>query len=176
MDAPLPNLRLHRCLPLGLLCALCACTGAGTPGAPRPEAEHFTLANLQQLGCTVTATPKRTRHKIPLMGEVDGYGVTSTSACATHLISLLQPMTYEDAVWEGARTAAGNFAKEHGFERESYEGRLGEYSEIEVFSHGGTPVGFEYNVQARGTLHSVIVLSDSIAPDAAFEAVLKTKL
>ncbi|NYI20303.1 hypothetical protein FHR53_003471 [Xanthomonas arboricola] len=121
----MPNLRLHRCLPLGLLCALCACTGAGTHGAARPEAEHFTLANLQQLGCTVTATPKRTLHKIPLMGEVDGYGVTSTSACATHLISLLQPMTYEDAVWEGARTAAANFAKEHGFERESYEGRRG---------------------------------------------------
>ncbi|MBB3800750.1 MULTISPECIES: hypothetical protein [Xanthomonas] len=41
-----------------------------------------------------------------------------------------------------------------------------------MFSHGGTPVGFEYNVQGRGTLHSVIVLSDRIAP----EAVLKTTL
>ncbi|AEL04999.1 hypothetical protein VDF98_12245 [Xanthomonas campestris pv. raphani] len=45
-----------------------------------------------------------------------------------------------------------------------------------MFSRNGKQVGFEYSVQARGTLHSVIVLSDSIAPDAAFEAVLKTKL
>ncbi|PPU38399.1 hypothetical protein [Xanthomonas arboricola] len=169
---------LRTFLPLTLLGLLSACDGGGTatPSAPRPESEHFTLADLQQLGCTVAATPKRNVRKIPLMGEVDGYGVTSTSACATQLVSLLQPITYEDAVWEGARTAAGNVADERGFERESYEGRLGEYSEIEVFSHNGKPVGFEYNVQARGTLHSVIVLSDSIAPDAAFEAVLKTKL
>ncbi|MCC4613851.1 hypothetical protein LL963_17415 [Xanthomonas campestris pv. esculenti] len=176
--SPLSNFRLRHCLPLGLLGALCACTG--TPSAPRPEAEHFTVAELQQLGCTLTDAPKRTVRKIPLLGEVDGYGVTNTntsaSACATHLISLLQPMTYEDGVWEGARSAAGTFAKEHGFVRESYEGRIGEYSEIEVFNRGGKPVGFEYNVQARGTLHSVIVLSDSIAPDAAFEAVMKTKL
>ncbi|MBB5737553.1 hypothetical protein FHT09_003338 [Xanthomonas arboricola] len=174
----MPHVSPRTFLPLALLGLLSACNGGGTatPSAPRPESEHFTLADLQQLGCTVTATPKRDVRKIPLLGEVDGYGVTSTSACATHLISLLQPITYEDAVWQGARTAAGTFADKRGFARESHEGRLGEYSEIEVFSHGGRPVGFEYNVQARGTLHSVIVLSDSIAPDAAFEAVLKTKL
>lgn len=171
------HVSLRRFLPLAFLGLLSACNGGtATPSAPRPESEHFTLAELQQLGCTVTATPKRDVRKIPLLGEVDGYGVTSTNACATHLISLLQPMSYEDAVWEGARSAAGTFAREHGLERESYEGRLGEYSEIEVFSRGGKPVGFEYNVQAKGTLHSVVVLSDSIAPDAAFEAVMKTKL
>ncbi|PKV11623.1 hypothetical protein CVO74_19250 [Xanthomonas prunicola] len=147
-----------------------------TPSAPRPEAEHFTLADLQQLGCTVTATPKRNVSKIPLMGEVDGYGVTSTTPCATQLVSLLQPVTYEDAVWEGTRSAAGTFAKNNGFTRESYEGDLGEYSEIEVFSRNGKQAGFEYSVQAKGTLHSVIVISDRIEPDAAFEAVFKRKL
>ncbi|WOB51327.1 hypothetical protein NYR97_08155 [Xanthomonas hydrangeae] len=172
------NVFLRAVLPLTLLCVLSACNGGGSAAtsAPRPEAEHFTLADLQQLGCTVTATPKRNVSKIPLMGEVDGYGVTSSTACATQLVSLLQPIKYEDAVWEGARTAAGNFAKKQGFERESFEGQLGEYSEIEVFSRSGTPVGFEYSVQAKGQLHSVIVVSDSIAPDAAFEAVLKKKL
>jgi hypothetical protein len=174
----LSNLSLRLFLPLTLMGALSACNGGGSAAtsAPRPESEHFTLADLQQLGCTVTATPKRNVSMIPLMGEVDGYGVTSTTPCATQLVSLLQPITYEDAVWEGARSAAGTFAKKHGFTRESFEGQLGEYSEIEVFSRSGKPVGFEYSVQAKGQLHSVIVLSNSIEPDAAFEEVLKKKL
>ncbi|WP_245879386.1 hypothetical protein [Xanthomonas pisi] len=162
--------------PVALVGLMASCSGGHAATPPRPESEHFTLAELRQLGCTVDATPKRSQSSIPLVGTVDGYGMTSTTPCATQLVSLLQPISYEDAVWEGARSAANNFAKDHGYTQERLDGGIGEYSEIEVFSRGGRPVGFEYNVQAGGTLHSVIVLSDSIAPDAAFEAVLKTKL
>ncbi|MEC3887497.1 hypothetical protein [Xanthomonas campestris] len=162
--------------PVALVGLMSSCNGSHTADPPRPESEHFTLAELQQLGCTIKATPKRSQSSIPLVGTVDGYGMTSATPCATQLVSLLQPINYEDAVWEGARSAAKNFAKEHGYTQERFEGEIGEYSEIEVFSRNGKQVGFEYSVQARGTLHSVIVLSDSLEPDAAFEAVLKTKL
>ncbi|MEE7547570.1 hypothetical protein HF319_11445 [Xanthomonas sp. Kuri4-1] len=162
---------------LALSGALSACGGSGSePVAPRPESEHFNLADLQQLGCTVAVAPKRNLSRIPLMGEVDGYGMSSTTPCATQLASLLQSAKYEDAVWVGVRTAAGNFAEKHGLARESQPGRLGEHSEIEIFSRDGTPVGFEYSVQARGRLHSVILMSDRLRPDAAFEALLQQKL
>lgn len=174
--SPLLTVSFRILWPVALIGLMTSCNGSHTADPPRPESEHFTLAELQQLGCTVKATPKRSQSSIPLVGTVDGYGMTSATPCATQLVSLLQPINYEDAVWEGARSAAKNFAKEHGYTQERFEGEIGEYSEIEVFSRNGKQVGFEYSVQARGTLHSVIVLSDSLEPDAAFEAVLKTKL
>lgn len=174
--SPLLTVSFRILWPVALVGLMASCNGSHTADPPRPESEHFTLAELQQLGCTVKATPKRSQSSIPLVGTVDGYGMTSTTPCVTQLVSLLQPINYEDAVWEGARSAAKNFAKEHGYTQERFEGEIGEYSEIEVFSRNGKQVGFEYSVQARGTLHSVIVLSDSLEPDAAFEAVLKTKL
>ncbi|MBB4131877.1 hypothetical protein [Xanthomonas sp. 3075] len=173
----MPHSSFRLFMPLALLGLLVACSGGSAPDAtPRPASEHVNLDDLRQLGCSVAATPKRDLRSIPLMGQIDGYGFTSTTPCATQLVSLLQSAEYEDAAWEGARTAARSFAKQHGFEQDSGEGRIGEYSEIEIFSRNGTPVGFEYSVQAKGRLHSVILLSDSIAPDAAFEAVLTKKL
>ncbi|PPT98076.1 hypothetical protein [Xanthomonas arboricola] len=55
-----------------------------------PDAENAQRArrpgiSLQQPGCTLTDVRQRTVRTILLLGEVDGVGVNSTSACAIHL-------------------------------------------------------------------------------------------
>lgn len=173
------NISIRNLWPLAVMGLLAACSNGGSePAEPaRPEAEHFNLADLQALGCSVAVTPKRNMQKIVLVGQIDGYGFVSTTPCATQLISLLQPTNkFEDGMWQGVRSAASTFASKQGYTQQRYAGQIGEYSEIEVFSHNGDPVGFEYSVQSKDTLHSVIVISDRIVPDEAFEALLQRKL
>lgn len=50
--------------PMTLVGLMASCNGSHTADPPRPESEHFTLAELQQLGCTVKATPKRSQSSI----------------------------------------------------------------------------------------------------------------
>lgn len=165
-------------LTLTLPLLLASCSGANPPtsrhGTP---AAHFTVADLEKLGCRVNVVPTTKQLEMPILGTVDSYGFTSDAPCASLLISTLQPVEEDDpGLWAGKRAGAGVFAKKHGYDREGYAGEVGDYSEIEVFSRQGVELGFTYNVQANGQLHSVTLISDRIDASGAFESVLREKL
>ncbi len=162
--------------------SLTGCTDPGAVGtAPFPvdAKKHFTIADLERLGCEVDVAPRTASMDVPLIGRMDVYGVSNGPSCASLLFSTLSVAPaegYDPGTWAGMRASASNFADEHGYELSSYAGEVGEYSELEVFSRHGKELGFRYNVQANGYLHSVTLISDSIDPVAEFEDILGEKL
>lgn len=143
--------------------------------------EHFTIADLEKLGCKIEATPKILSFDMPLVGHVDGYRVESDSACATKLVSTINPydnstVGIEEGAWAGKKVSAMNVAENRGYDLSSQDGNIGERSEIELFTKNGRQAGFQYSVLANGYLHSVLIESDSIEPNEAFESILKEKL
>lgn len=159
---------------------LIGCTDPVSPQGGQPTADakkHFTIADLERLGCKVDANPRITSMDIPLIGRMDAYGVSNGPACASLLFSTLtQAREHDPGGWAGMRASASNFADEHGYELSSYSGEVGEYSEIEVFTRHGKELGFRYNVQANGYIHSVTLISDSIDPSGEFEDILREKM
>jgi hypothetical protein len=158
---------------------LAACSGANTPTPPHGKTvTHFTVADLEELGCRVNVVPRTKQLDMPLVGRVDMYGFGSSGVtCASLMTSMIQAIEDDDpGAWAGARAAAKRFASKHGYDHESYLGEVGDYSEIEVFSRHGVALGFTYNVQAHGRLHSVTLISDSIESTGAFESLLRGKL
>ncbi len=112
---------------------------------------------------------------------MDGYSVRSNSECATKLFSTIQTYeTYstgvEAGIWASQKSTAMNFAENHGYDLSSQNGNIGERSEIELFTKNGQHAGFKYSVLANGYLHSVLIESNSIEPNGAFESILKEKL
>lgn len=161
----------------GLLTGCTDPEAAATAPFPTNANKHFTIADLERLGCEVDADPRTTSMDIPLIGRMDAYGVSNGPSCASLLFSTLtRAQEHDPGSWAGMRASASIFAEEHGYELSSYSGEVGEYSELEVFTRDGKELGFRYNVQANGYVHSVTLISDSIDPVAEFEDILREKL
>lgn len=162
---------------LGIVLAGCSEPTQTPASAAAGQEHHFTVADLARLGCEVKVTPRTTSKSVPLMGRIDAYGFSKGPACASTLISTLtQSPKYDEGTWAGLRASNHIFAEKHGYDLGEYSGELGEYSELDVFTQQGQERGFQYRVQADGLIHSVTLISDSIEPDKAFEAVLHEKL
>lgn len=162
---------------LGIVLAGCSEPTQAPASAAAGQEHHFTVADLARLGCEVKVTPRTTSKSVPFMGRIDAYGFSKGPACASTLISTLtQSPEYDEGTWAGLRASNHIFAEKHGYDLEEYSGELGEYSELDVFTRQGDARGFQYRVQAGGLIHSVTLISDSIEPDEAFEAVLHERL
>lgn len=140
--------------------------------------KYLRREDLARLGCMVSATPSVGKSEVPRLGLVmEGYALTSPQPCASRLISTVQPLQGEDpGAWAAVRGHMSSVAEHYGWAHQRLQGRVGEYSEVGLFSLNGRPVGFMYLVQANGYLLSVMLISDSILPDERFEAILREKL
>jgi len=152
-------------------------TTALTP-APEDARMHFTATDLVKVGCRVAPElGKYSQVDMPFIGLVKTYGLRSDAGCRLVLSSQLSQMNLgADGMWAGVRAAASGTARKQGYEVETEEGSLGEYSEIHHFTQNGQAKGFIYAVESKGVLHSITILSEDIQLDEKLEAVIAEKL
>lgn len=140
--------------------------------------KHFNADDLGRLGCNVDpALGKITNVENPLIGAVENYSLRSETGCVVTLISNIQASKeYDEGTWAGIRAFLDMLARKKEYELTRYQGNLGEYSELEIFTKDGTRKGFSYSVQSGGFLRQVIIDSENIEPDDNFENILRKKL
>lgn len=138
---------------------------------------HFTADDLAKIGCKVAPElGKYTQADIPFLGIVKMYTLRSESGCKVGLISQISEAKENDeGQWAGIRAGASGTARKRGFDLESEEGALGEYSEIQYFTQNGKGKGFTYAIQNKGYLHSITIFSDEITLDEKLESVIAEK-
>lgn len=149
--------------------------------AVKPSAQdlnrHFTAEDLAKIGCRVAPElGKFSQMEFPLLGTVKFYALRSETGCKVDLISEISSAKENDeGSWAGVRAGASVTARKRGFELDSEEGSLGEYSEIQHFSQNGADKGFTYTIQSKGFLHSITIFSDEVTLDDRLESVIAAK-
>ncbi|CAG1022730.1 hypothetical protein MTYM_01947 [Methylococcales bacterium] len=151
-------------------------TTAVKPSA-QDSSQHFTAEDLAKIGCRVAPElGKFSQVDFPLLGTVKFYALRSETGCKVDLISEISSAKENDeGSWAGVRAGASVTARKRGFELESEEGSLGEYSEIQHFSQNGADKGFTYTIQSKGFLHSITIFSDEVTLDDRLESVIAAK-
>lgn len=139
--------------------------------------QHFTAEDLAKVGCRVAPElGKFSQMDFPLLGTVKMYALRSETGCKVDLLSQISSAKENDeGLWAGVRAGASVTARKRGFELDSEEGSLGEYSEIQHFSQNGADKGFTYAIQNKGFLYSITIFSDEVTLDEKLESVIAAK-
>ena len=160
--------------------ALSSCSPAGSDESaklPTDRKMHFTAADLKKLGCIVDVSPRNATIDKPFIGRIESHGWPDGPACASEFLSTLRSVGDDtDGTWAGLDAATRIFAREHGYEIVTYEGNVGEYSQLDVFTSAEEERGFRYTVEDHGRMLSITLISDRISPSESFEEILREKL
>lgn len=152
-----------------------------TPAGDGPDrgqaGPFFDETALARLGCAVP--PGSGRYKdvaAPGVSEVRVFVLRSRGDCTIDLFNLIQPTAGDFGQWAGLRAQASGEARARGFETETREGRIGNHSELRVFSKNGAYKGFWYAIESDGVLYVLRVLSAQIRVSPELEDLLREKI
>jgi len=138
----------------------------------------FSRRELKRLGCVPQPSAEAYEKKSHLLiGEVSSYALQSDRGCNITVINLAQVAIGDDpGLWAGIRAAASGISRGSGYEQNSREGNIGEYSEIIDFTEHGEHRGFAYAVQDKGIVYSLIILSDTLKPSVLLESIILERM
>jgi hypothetical protein len=143
--------------------------------APVAEVDgHISAKDLERLGCQVDPSlGKYAESNSLILGLTKTFVLRSDSGCEVTVFNLIQRSDdYDPGVWAGVRAGTSAIARKKGFQVSSFEGNIGEYSEIQLFKDNDVRRGFNYTVQNQGVLYSLTVLSASIEPSLLLEEII----
>jgi hypothetical protein len=148
----------------------------GPAGGPGTQA-FFAESDLAEVGCRVAAGLGRYRDvSAPGIPKARVFTLTSRTGCVVELLCLIQETHGEAGLWAGLRAQAAGDARRRGYQTEERDGRLGEASELRVFSEDGAYRGFWYATESDDVLYVLRVYSEQVPVSTELERILRRKV
>lgn len=150
---------------------------AARPAGERETRAFFTEPDLAELGCTVAAGLGQFKDlSAPGIPGARVFTLTSRSGCAVELFNLIQKSDGAPGLWAGLRAQAAGDARRRGYATEERAGRLGERSELRVFTQDGAYRGFWYAIESGNVLYVLRIYSERVPVSTELETLLREKL
>ncbi|AUB85540.1 hypothetical protein [Candidatus Thiodictyon syntrophicum] len=150
---------------------------AARPAGERETRAFFTEPDLAELGCTVAAGLGQFKDlSAPGIPGARVFTLTSRSGCAVELFNLIQKSDGAPGLWAGLRAQAAGDARRRGYATEERAGRLGERSELRVFTQDGAYRGFWYAIESGNVLYVLRIYSERVPVSPELETLLREKL
>lgn len=142
----------------------------------------FDETDLRALGCDVPdGTGRYADAAAPSVPGMRVFSLIHSEDCVIDLLNIIQPKEGggpggDGGLWAGLRASVSGQARRRGFDTERFEGELGDYSEIRIFTQDGAYRGFWYAIETDQVFYVLRVFSPDLGFDMALDKRLRLKL
>jgi hypothetical protein len=142
----------------------------------------FDEVDLRALGCDVPdGTGRYVDAAAPSVPGMRVFGLIHSDGCVIDLLNIIQPTEGggpggDGGLWAGLRASISGQARRREFDTERFEGDLGDYSEIRIFTQDSAYRGFWYAIETDRVLYVLQVFSPDLGFDMALDKRLRLKL